>query len=119
LVKLCIYLFILGSCWKSALEDLQVSCKGMIPENQSRLAFRFTSCYNEMLGFSVVLCENTTPIRVCMQKLDSNSQATFREFFLHTQDMCYFIEHQLWQEKTSNAVNELVDSYIIHSFFVR
>lgn len=49
----------------------------------------------------------------CMKSLDVSSQGTFREFFLHTQDMCYFLEHQLWQEKTSNAVNELVEEFFL------
>ncbi|OXA43891.1 uncharacterized protein LOC110858256 [Folsomia candida] len=99
-----------GTCWKSALEDLSVSCKGMIPEHQSRLAFKFTTCYNEMVGFPSVICERNMAIPDCMKSLDVSSQGTFREFFLHTQDMCYFLEHQLWQEKTSNAVNEVTNA---------
>lgn len=85
----------------------------MIPEHQSRLAFKFTTCYNEMVGFPSVICERNMAIPDCMKSLDVSSQGTFREFFLHTQDMCYFLEHQLWQEKTSNAVNELVEEFFL------
>jgi len=95
-----------GTCWKDALRELEVKCKGMDPEMQSRLAFKFTACYNEIVGFPPVVCEASTPLHICMKHLDESNKNTFREFFLHTQDLCFFLEHQLWQEKTSEAVNE-------------
>lgn len=89
------------------MDELQVNCKQMdLDESlQSRLAFLFTTCYNEIHGFSTVVCPTSVPLTECMVKLSPVDQATFREFFLHTQDMCYFLEYQNWQERTAAAVN--------------
>lgn len=103
--ELWLYCVTEGSCWKSALENLEVGCKVLTEEVQARMALRFTSCFNEMLGMAPYICEGTTPVKDCLKQLDGLSQSTFREYFLHTQDMCHYLRQDIWQEQTNNAVN--------------
>ncbi|CAL8114848.1 unnamed protein product [Orchesella dallaii] len=96
-----------GDCWKSALEDLQLGCKLLTEDIQSRMALRFTSCFVEMLGNPPLMCEPSTPTKNCMKGMDTFAKSTFREYFLHTQDMCYYLRQEIWQEATNDAVNKL------------
>ncbi|ODM93079.1 Protein GAMETE EXPRESSED 1 [Orchesella cincta] len=99
-----------GDCWKSALEDLQLGCKLLTEDIQSRMALRFTSCFTEMLGNPPLMCEPSTPTKDCLKGLDVFAKSTFREYFLHTQDMCYYLRQEIWQESTNIAVNRLTDA---------
>ena len=95
-----------GECWTAAVDDLQIACKIMDAEIQSRLAFAFTSCFVEMLGFPPYLCDKSSRIQDCIKHLDQRGYNTFLEYFLHTQDMCYFLMNQVWQEQTDRTVNK-------------
>ena len=95
-----------GECWTAALEDLKVGCKVMDSEMQSKLAFAFTSCFVEMLGFPPYLCDKSSRIEECMKHLDQRGYNTFLEYFLHTQDMCFFLMNQVWQAETDRTVNK-------------
>lgn len=35
---------------------------------------------------------------------------TYTEFFMHTGHICYFLQSQLWQERTENVISRLSDS---------
>jgi len=95
-----------GDCWKEALENLRVSCSELNDEMQSRLALAFTSCYTEMIGSPNYMCERSTPVKTCLGTLDKAEKDIFRDYFLHTQDMCYYLQSEIWQQETDRAVNE-------------
>lgn len=76
----------------------------MTEDSQVRMALRFASCFNEMLGLAPYICEPVTPSKECLKQLDESSRGTFREYFLHTQDMCYYLRQEIWQEQTNYAV---------------
>ncbi|CAG7832714.1 unnamed protein product [Allacma fusca] len=101
-----------GECWTAALQDLQVACKIMDSTVQSKLAFAFTSCFVEMLGFPPYLCDKNGNIQECIKSLDQRGYNTFLEYFLHTQDMCYFLMNQMWQEETDRTVNLLANAAV-------
>lgn len=72
---------------------------------QSRLALNFASCFNEMMGLPPTICAPATPVKDCLRTLDDAGRSTFREYFLHTQDMCYYLRQEMWQDQTNVAVN--------------
>lgn len=94
-----------GECWISALQNLKLGCQVLSEDVQARLAFSFASCFNEMMGSPPYICTSTTEIKECIQNLDSNGLNTFRDYFLHTQDMCFYLQHQIWQQETNRVVN--------------
>lgn len=94
------------NCWKSALENLEVSCKNLNEDVQSRLAFTFTTCFTDMTGQGSYICEDKNDIKDCFRSLNPVVMQIYHSYFLHTQDMCYYLQHQIWQEKTETAVNQ-------------
>lgn len=103
-----------GNCWKSALATLGAGCKQMQEDMQNRLTFEFVSCYVQMMGMPTFMCPLTTPVSECLQKVNSNPvlQNVYLQYFLHTQDMCYYLSQEIWQEHTNNAVNRYLKSDI-------
>lgn len=95
-----------GDCWKEALEYLRVSCSELDDEMQARLALAFSSCFSEMVGYPNHICDIGTPVKSCLSTLDDRGMNTFSQYFLHTQDMCYYILSEIWHIETNRAVNE-------------
>jgi hypothetical protein len=95
-----------GECWQAALANLRTSCAELTEDVQSRLALSFTSCFSDMLGLPNYVCELTDPIKDCIKSMDDQGINSFRQFFLHTMDMCHYIQSELWQIETDRAVNQ-------------
>ena len=49
-------------------------------------------------------------IEECTRDMDPVSFQTYTEFFTHTGHICYFLQSQLWQERTENVISRLSDS---------
>lgn len=95
-----------GECWKEALIDLRLSCSELTEETQSRMAISFTQCFTEMMGKPSYLCTPRDSIKDCLHAMDDQGIHSFRQFFLHTMDMCHYIQSELWQLETDRAVNQ-------------
>jgi len=96
-----------GDCWKEALVDLTTGCKNLDDEVQSRLALNFANCFLEKAGLRTYPCDAHTPISECVRNIETNAYTTFANFFTHTQNMCYFLQSQVWQEETDRTVERL------------
>jgi len=99
-----------GPCWKNALSALTVGCKDLDDEVQSRLALRFANCFLEKAGLRTYPCSDAEEISDCLVNIDNNAFTTYANFFTHTQNMCYFLQSQVWQENTVLTVEKLVAS---------
>jgi len=96
-----------GDCWKEALVDLTTGCKNLDDEIQSRLALSFANCFLDKAGLRTYPCHAHTPISECITNIETNAYTTFANFFTHTQNMCYFLQSQVWQEETDRTVERL------------
>lgn len=99
-----------GECWKGALHRLDRGCKRLDDDVQSRLALSFANCFLEKAGLRTYPCADTTPISVCLQNVETNAFTTYSNFFSHTQNMCYFLQSQVWHEETELTVNRLAST---------
>jgi hypothetical protein len=96
-----------GPCWRQALASLEAGCKNLDDEMQSRLALNFANCFLEKSGQNVFPCGVDTEISSCLEDVDNNAFTAYSNFFTHTQNMCYFLQSQAWQEDTENTIHNL------------
>ena len=94
-----------GSCWKNAINDLQLGCKHLSEEIQNDLALKFTDCFLQMSGYEPLNCKE--PINICPQKLSDRAFNAYTEFYTHTHSICFFLQSQTWQEEAEKTVNKL------------
>lgn len=93
-----------GHCWKVAISNLHIGCKQLTEDIQSRLALSFTNCFLIHTGHEPCACADDVPIRHCLKNSDDRLFNTYREFFTHTQNICHYLQHRLWQEEASETV---------------
>ena len=96
-----------GACWKTALNHLDSGCRQLDDDVQSRLALSFANCFLEKAGMRTYPCQAALPLADCLRDVDNNAFTTYSNFFTHTQNMCYFLQSQVWQEETQETVNRL------------
>ena len=77
---------------------------------QARLALNFANCFLAQAGQQEYPCPAEQEITRCLQNVDNNAFTTYSNFYTHTQNMCYFIKSQEWQEKTDNTITRLSSS---------
>jgi hypothetical protein len=109
-----------GECWKAALQHLEHGCRHLDDDVQGRLALSFANCFLEKAGMRTHPCEDSAPLSDCLRNVDTNAFTTYSNFFTHTQNMCYFLQSQIWQEETQETVNRLTaNSAKVPVFMVR
>lgn len=97
-------------CWKAAVSQLHASCKELTDLQQSRLAVAFANCHLAKSGRQTYHCDDTMTIEECTRDMNTVAFQTYTEFFTHTGHICYFLQSQLWQERTENVISRLSDS---------
>eukprot|EP00057_Strongylocentrotus_purpuratus_P020023 XP_011674497.1 PREDICTED: uncharacterized protein LOC100889163 [Strongylocentrotus purpuratus] len=101
-----------GSCWINALEAVSTGCKRLTDDEQSRMALTLANCHLAKAGFDTYPCDDTMDIRDCLNPMkgDSISFNAYTEFFTHTQDICFFLQSQVWHQQTEDTVEKLAQS---------
>ncbi len=99
-----------GECWKTALRRLERGCKQLDDDVQSRLALNFANCFLAKAGQRTFPCEEAAPLNECLEGVENNAFTAYSNFFTHTQNMCYFLQSQVWQEEAEKTVNRLAAS---------
>lgn len=98
-----------GECWRLALNRATDGCKHLTNTLTHQLAYGFTRCFYSELGDVIPEC--TVSPEQCKDNLNSSVvQGTYALFFMHTRDMCYFLENAAWQKKTEETVFQLSES---------
>ena len=97
-------------CWKEAVSRIDASCKDLTDLQQSRLAVEFANCHLDKSNRLTYPCTNAMTIAQCTENMDPVAFQTYTEFFTHTGHICYFLQSQLWQERTENVITKLSDS---------
>ena len=99
-----------SSCWKEAVARLNTTCKKIIDVEQSRLAVSFANCHLAKSGRQVYPCSDTMTIRECTGDMDTVAFQTYTEFFTHTGHICYFLQNEIWQDRTDRTIFKLSEA---------
>lgn len=90
-----------GACWKAAVEHLDEGCKRLSEETQSDIALHLTNCFLEMSGHKTYNCELDKKYNlraICISSMSERAFNVYIEFYTHTQNICWFLRGQIWQE---------------------
>ncbi|KAG8447785.1 hypothetical protein GDO86_015045 [Hymenochirus boettgeri] len=96
-----------GDCWRQALQRVDVGCKRLNDEEQSRIALAFTHCHLERSGRDFPACSEQSTIRQCTRGMDSVAFNTYTEFFTHAHSICYYLQNEIWQDQARDIIMRL------------
>ena len=99
-----------SQCWREAVSRLNSTCKLLSDIEQSRLAVAFANCHLGKSARQTYPCTDSMSIEECTKDMDSVGFQTYTEFFTHTGHICYFLQSELWQERTENVITRLSDT---------
>lgn len=96
-----------SQCWTQALDNLENGCQHLSDDTQHRMALQFANCFLLKTGRATYPCKKTDEISKCTEKMPSEAYVTYSQFFTHTQNMCFFLQAQVWQEETGHTIDRL------------
>ncbi|XP_040260877.1 uncharacterized protein LOC120977158 [Bufo bufo] len=96
-----------GDCWRRALQRVDVGCKQLNEEEQSRIALAFTHCHLERSGRDFPVCTEQSTVRECTHSMDPVAFNAYTEFFTHAHSICYYLQNELWQEEAQDIILRL------------
>ena len=99
-----------SACWKEAVSQLNSTCRLLSDIEQSRLAVAFANCHLGKSARQTYPCTDSMSIEECTKDMDPVAFQTYTEFFTHTGHICYFLQSELWQERTENVITRLSDT---------
>ncbi|XP_033745388.1 uncharacterized protein LOC117330929 [Pecten maximus] len=99
-----------GHCWKGAIAVIQEGCKHLTHIMQSRLALSYLNCFLEDQGLSTYPCSADEPVSSCTKYMTDVDRGSFTTFFTYTQNICYFLESQVWHQETEQTITRLAHS---------
>ena len=95
-------------CWRAAVSSLTETCRELSQSAQQRLAIAFANCHWSSAGRKTYKCTDDMSIANCTSDMTESAFDVFTQFFNHIEDTCFYLQSQLWQEKTER-VNRVVD----------
>ncbi|XP_075246944.1 uncharacterized protein LOC142340265 [Convolutriloba macropyga] len=99
-----------GNCWTNALSQLENSCRSMREQQQQLLALSFTNCHLLMSGKNQLTCYTEEEASDCTSRMSDLAFNIYTSFFTHSENLCFFIQAQLWQEWQAKTVQQLADT---------
>lgn len=90
-----------GSCWRQALQHVQESCNRLSEDTQADMALQLANCFLEMSGEESYHCESERKPnlrKICISNMSDKAFNAYTEFYIHTQNICWFLQSQIWQE---------------------
>lgn len=98
-----------GECWTAALEELDSGCRGLTEDVQHHLALQFTNCFLIKTGRDPYPCSDQE-VTECVRPMTTEAYGSYTTFFTHTQNICFYLLAQIWQESTERTINHLSDN---------
>ena len=99
-----------GKCWINAVEVIKVGCHEFTEETHAKMALAYLNCFLEMQGRHGYVCSASDPVHHCTEQLSDTDRANYATFFTHTHSICYFLQSQVWHEKTQSTIRRLSTS---------
>lgn len=98
-----------GRCWTEAIRQIDVTCRDLNEKTQAMLALRFTKCFMAMSGSErdansdLDACEDTD----CIGNMNERVFQAYTHFYTHTQNICFYLMHQVWHQETEKTIHLL------------
>ncbi|GFN84535.1 U3 small nucleolar ribonucleoprotein protein imp4-like [Plakobranchus ocellatus] len=99
-----------GQCWIKAMAIIRSGCKHLTDDSQTRLALAYLNCFLILQGRSSYYCSEEDEVKHCVKDMEEADRSSFTTFFTHTQNICYFLQAQVWHEHTEQTISRLSDS---------
>ena len=96
-----------GQCWTNAVEVIKVGCHEFTEETHAKMALAYLNCFLEMQGRRGYVCAESDPVHTCTEQLSDSDRSNYATFFTHTHSICYFLQSQVWHEKTQKTIQRL------------
>ncbi|KAG9394862.1 Gamete expressed 1 [Carpediemonas membranifera] len=105
---------VMSPCYKRVFRTLTKGkgCKHMKDHDQQRLAFELANCHLERSGLDTFPCKRSENIARCTQRMSALPIAfdTYTSFFLHLDDLCFFLSQKDFQDEAEKTINRLYDA---------
>lgn len=65
------------------------------------MALKLTNCFLDMSGHEEYHCESDRKQnlrKICISNMSDRAFNVYTEFYTHTQNICWFLRGQIWQE---------------------
>lgn len=87
-------------------------CSGLGEIGKRKLAYAFSYCHLEFAGRtrgqSPCPLDSDAAFAACLSTLDTEHFQAYTTYVTHTDNLCYFIEANAWQENASKIVQNLL-----------
>lgn len=98
-----------GQCWTQAIQQIDATCAHLTDKTQASLALKFTKCFMDMSGGDAIgdieLCHIDDA--ECLRQLPERVFQAYTQFYTHTQNICFYLMHQVWHAETEQTINLL------------
>lgn len=99
-----------GQCWKNAMLFMQSGCKQLSDDMQGRLSLAYLNCFLNLQGRQGYTCTEDISLEICTQEMSDVDRGSYTTFFTHTQNICYFLQVQIWNEATESTISRLAEN---------
>ncbi|XP_052823485.1 uncharacterized protein LOC106872722 isoform X2 [Octopus bimaculoides] len=99
-----------GRCWTNTINSIITGCKKVTDKIQTRLSLLYLNCFLEGQKRMYYPCPPDQPIDICTQNMTEGDRASLATFFIHTQNICYFLEIKYWNQHTERTIQKLSDT---------
>ncbi|CAC5402546.1 unnamed protein product [Mytilus coruscus] len=99
-----------GYCWKETIISLTKDCEQLTAEVQGKLALAYLNCFLQMQDLPIYECDVTQKLSECTENMKDSDRSSMATFFTHTQNICYFLEAQVWHDETERTIRRLATS---------
>lgn len=95
-------------CWRKAVSSLNETCRDLSQAARQRLAIGFANCHWLSAERRTYKCTDEMSIASCTSEMTESAFDVYTQFFNHIEDVCFYLQSQLWQEKTERVSTLLV-----------
>jgi len=95
-------------CWRIAVASLNKTCQDLSKIAQERLAIAFANCHWSSAGRRTYECSDKMSIAKCTGEMTESAFDVYTQFFNHIEDACFYLQSQLWQEKTERVITHCI-----------
>lgn len=101
-----------GRCWTEAIRQIDPTCIDLNEHTQAQLAIQFTKCFIAMSGGDGAEEGSINDLDACnsVECIGNMSERVFQaytHFYTHTQNICFYLRHQIWHSETERTIGAL------------
>lgn len=107
-----------GRCWTVAIQQIDSTCTALNEKSQAMLALQFTKCFMEMSGSggggsdADAARHRTDDLNACddidcISNMSERAFQAYTHFYTHTQNICFYLMHQIWHSETERTIQSL------------